>query len=330
MLGLAVGVLATPLRRSLLKPWIYLGAAIALGMAAPSIVWQSQHHWPFLELGQAGMNGKNIALSPLGFFGQQVLFAGPLTLPVWLAGLWLYSTRPPLPAARAFAIAYVIAAVLFYVLHGKAYYLTPIYPTIFAGGAVALDRWLKPAWLRNTFLGLVAVGGALLSPFAIPVLPVQDYIAYSTTLGFNQPAFERGKLGVLPQQYADMFGWHAMAAKVAAAYHGLPPADQAKAVFLGANYGEAGAIDVFGPPLGLPPAISGHNNYYLWGPRNAGAVLIVLGDPRGISRFYGSVQTVGRIDTPYAMPYETDLPVNILRDPKVPLTTLWPMLKHYE
>jgi 4-amino-4-deoxy-L-arabinose transferase-like glycosyltransferase len=332
LLGMAVGVIATPLRRSLLKPWIYLGAAIALGMAAPSIVWQSQHDWPFIELGKAGMNGKNLALSPLEFLGEQVLFAGPLTLPVWLAGLWRFSVRPPLPATRAFAIAYFVAAVLFYVLHGKAYYLTPIYPTVFAGGGLALEAWLRPRALRAAVLAVVAIGGAALSPFAIPILPVDAYIRYAAALGLTQPALERGSLGVLPQQYADMFGWREMAARVAAVYQALPPADRARAVFFGRNYGEAAAIDIYGPALGLPPAISAHNNYYLWGLRgHDGSVLIVAGgDPAEMAKAYGSIEVAGRIDTPYAMPYETNLPIYVLRDPKVSLAPLWPTLKHYE
>jgi hypothetical protein len=123
-----------------------------------------------------------------------------------------------------------------------------------------------------------------------------------------------------------------MAAKVAAVYQALPPADRTRAAFFGRNYGEAAAIDIYGRALGLPPAISGHNNYYLWGPGRAdGSVIIVAGgDPAQMAKVYSSIQVAGRIDTPYAMPYETNIPIYVLRQPRVSMVQLWPMLKHYE
>src|ERR1700722_14992925 len=123
--GLAVGVVATPLRRSFLRPWLYAGALIALAFAAPSIIWQAAHGWPFLELGKAGVTAKNLVLSPLAFFGQQILFVGPVAALIWLAGLWRWSVKPSMPELRVFPIAYAVTAVLFYGLHGKANYLAP-------------------------------------------------------------------------------------------------------------------------------------------------------------------------------------------------------------
>jgi hypothetical protein len=168
---------------------------------------------------------------------------------------------------------------------------------------------------------------------AIPVLSEKAFIAYSTMLGLapSATAAEHQKLGLLPQHFADQHGWPEMAAQVAAVYNALPPADRAKAVFLGVDYGEAAAIDIFGRPLGLPPAISGHNNYYLWGPQaHDGSVLIVLGPYwGGLLPAYAQVEVAGEIDNPYAMPYETG-PIYVLRDPKVPFSLLWPRLKHYE
>jgi hypothetical protein len=123
-----------------------------------------------------------------------------------------------------------------------------------------------------------------------------------------------------------------MAEKVSAAYNALPPDERAKAVFFGRNYGEAAAIDVYGPALRGPPAISGHNNYYLWGPRGFdGSVTIVVGgDPVQYARSFRSVERVGELDSPYAMRSETLIPVYVLRDPGVPLATAWPTLKHYD
>jgi hypothetical protein len=165
----------------------------------------------------------------------------------------------------------------------------------------------------------------------LPILPVDTFIRYQKAIGFMPSAGERQVLGVLPQYYADMFGWQEMAEKIAAVYRSLPPEDRVRAVFYGENYGEAAAIDVLGKPLGLPPAIAGHNNYYVWGPRgHDGSVVIKIGgNPQHYAELFRSVELVGRITTPYAMPYETDQPIYVLRGMKVPLADYWPNVKRY-
>ena len=334
LLGLAVGVILTPLRRSLLQRWIYLGAAIALVIAAPSMVWQAMHGWPFLELSTTAVNGKNLALTPLEFFGQQVLFVGPAAAPVWLAGLWRFSTRPKPAELRAFPIAYGVMAALFLALHGKAYYIVPIYPVLLAGGAVAIEQRLSWKPLRGAVLATVTVIGVLLAPLALPILPPEKYASYAASLGIPTGAAssEHGQQGPLPPQLAGMFGWPEMAASVSAVYNALPSGERAHAVFYGRDYGEAAALDIFGPALQGPPVVAGNNNYYLWGPGQFdGSVVIVLdGDVRPLMNNYGSIQVVGRIDNPFAQSWEAHMPIYVLRKPHLSLRTLWPHLKHYE
>ena len=121
-----------------------------------------------------------------------------------------------------------------------------------------------------------------------------------------------------------------MAEKVAAVYNALPPDQRAKAVFFGRDYGEAAAIDIYGRPLGLPPAISGQNNYYLWGMMgHDGSVIIVLAnDLKELNAAYQNVIVAGRLDNPYAMPYETNIDIVVASGLKVPFP--WERLKHYE
>jgi hypothetical protein len=334
LVGLAFGVVATPLRRSLARPWIYAGAALALAMALPNVVWQAMHGWPFLEIGGAGAAGKNVQHSPLGFLLQQAVFVGPVSAPVWLVGLWRLAARPPRPQLRALAIAYVVLAAIFVVAHGKAYYLAPIYPVLFAAGAVAWEAWLRRPIARWGAIAIVAVPGLVTAPAALPLLPPDALVAYLKAIGLSPKATqtESMKLSALPQYFADMFGWREMAAAVSAVYRDLPPDERAQAVFFGANYGEAAALEVYGPPLGGPPAISGHNSYFLWGPNGAsGAVVITLAVDAGrFARFYDDVRAVGRVDNAYAMPYETGLTIWVLRRPRAPLAEMWSALKHYE
>jgi hypothetical protein len=241
--------------------------------------------------------------------------------------------RPRYAAYRAFPIAYVVLFAVFVAAHGKANYLTAIYPILLAGGAVFIEGKLHATAARGAALAAVALAGALLAPLAVPALSEATYIAYARAIGLapSATAGERLKLGSLPQHFADMHGWPQMAAKVAGVYNALPPADRAKAVFFGGNYGEAAAIDVFGRPLGLPPAISGHNNYYLWGPQgHDGSVVIAIGgDRKHLLTEFRQVDVAGQIDSPYAMPYETDQPIYVLRGMKMPMKTMWPSVKNY-
>ena len=136
----------------------------------------------------------------------------------------------------------------------------------------------------------------------------------------------------MPQQLSDMFGWREMAEKVSAVYNALPPDQRARAVFLGRNYGEAAAIDIYGPALHGPPPISTHNNYYLWGPRghDGSIVIAVGGDPVQYTRDYQSVERVGELTCPYARRDETNIPIYMLRDRHIPFATAWAGLKHYD
>jgi hypothetical protein len=331
LVALAVGLLATPQRRSLLRPWVYLGALLAGLLVLPNLLWQQAHGWPFLELGQAAAGGKNIEMSPPAFLLQQIIITGPLATVVWLCGLWAGVVRPKPAVALTFPIAWVILFLLFDASHGKAYYLSAIYPALLALGAVRIEEWFGNAIARAAVLAGVGVAGLLAAPLTLPILPVDVFIRYQKSIGFVPSAGEHQTLGLLPQYFADMFGWQEMAEQVASVYWSLPVQDRTRAVFYGNNYGEAAAIDVFGRRLGLPPAISGHNNYYIWGPQghDGSVIIIVGGSTQHYAELFSSFEIAGRIATPYAMPYETDQPIYVLRGMKIPLQDYWPTVKAY-
>ena len=335
MAALAVGAVATPLRRSLARPWLYAGAALALALALPNVLWQALHGWPFLEIASADLGGKSAGRSPLGLLLQQALFVGPISALVWLAGLWRLAVRPSHPELRALAIAYVVLLAIVIVANGKAYYVTPVYPALFAAGGVAWEAWLKRPTARWIVVAVVVVVPGLFAvPTVLPILSPDALVAYMQAGGLSPKATqtESGKLSALPQYFADMFGWREMAAAVSAVYRDLPPDERAQAVFFAPNYGEAAALDIYGPALGGPPAISGHNSYFLWGTRGAsGEVVITLGrDAAGFGRLYEDIRAVGRIDSAYAMPFENGLTIWVLRRPRAPLAGNWGAFKHYD
>ncbi|MDQ6765952.1 MAG: glycosyltransferase family 39 protein, partial [Verrucomicrobiota bacterium] len=278
--GLAAAVLLTPERRHLLQPWIYLGALLAAAVALPNILWQIRHGWPTLELLQnIAHSNKNVVLGPAQFIAQQVLIMNPASLPLWLGGLvWLLAARDG-RCYRLLAFAYLITLAEFMVMHGKHYYLAPIYPMLFAAGAVGAERlfaarfqWIKPALVA----AMVALA-AVISPTLLPLLPPAKLLAYMRAIHFEPPRTETSHTAALPQLFADQFGWEEMVASIARAYANLSPQDQERVGIFCQNYGQAGAVDFFGPKYNLPPAISGHQNYYFWSPRGyTGEILLVL------------------------------------------------------
>ena len=171
---------------------------------------------------------------------------------------------------------------------------------------------------------------ALTAPLFLPVLPIDTFIAYQRAIGLKPSTGERLRLGELPQYYADMFGWPEMAATVGKAYQALPPDERKRAVFFAWNYGDAAAIDFFGGPWGLPPAISGHENYFLWGPRGAdGSIVLILGGRRRrLLEMFRTVEPVGQVDIPRDA-RGIGQTLWLCRDIREPIEEVWPRLRHF-
>jgi hypothetical protein len=333
--GIFVALLLTPERRHFAGKWIWLGGLIAFAIALPNILWQAWHHWPTYELlNNIAHSDKNVALNPVQFIAQQIVFMNPGTLPLWVAGLvWLFGSRDG-RRYRALGIIYLITLAEFIVLHGKSYYLAPAYPMLFAAGGVAVERVFaaRLKWLKPVLLSAIFVTGALCAPLALPILPPDKLVAYMRATHLQLPRTETSHTAALPQLFADQFGWEQMVGSVAHVYHHLRPEDEKRAAIFCQNYGQAGAIDFFGPKLGLPPAISGHQNYFLWGPRDwTGEVVLVLDtDYEDERKLFASVQDLGQIvSSPWAMPFERRTHIFLCRDLKAGVQEFWPRAKKW-
>lgn len=230
-------------------------------------------------------------------------------------------------------MAWIFVAAVIVTLSPRVYYLFPAFPLLFAAGAVIWETWLKrPQFSRwkLAWIALTVVTSTMLAPLAIPVLPPEMYIRYTKALRLAPPAIETHRLGPLPQIFADQFGWEEMAATVARVYSNLPADVRSKTAIFGQNYGQAGAIDLFGPKYGLPPAISGHQSYYLWGPRGytGESVIVMEGRQEELESRFASVQKVASVYHPYSMPYE-HFDVFYCRGLKQPLNEIWPQVKNW-
>jgi hypothetical protein len=331
--GLVAGLLLTPLRKSFAQRNLWLGGVIAALIFLPNILWEISLRWPTLEFLENAVKYKNAILTPWQFFAAQLQLT-TAAVPVWVAGLWFFFFHPRGKTYRALGWAYIIIFATLYALHGKGYYLLPAYPMLLGAGGVCLEDALarRPwQWLRPALIAVMLALGAVSAPMAIPLLPVETFVRYAAWLGIENPKEERHEMGRLPQFYADMFGWRNMAEQVAAVFHGLPQEDQAHAAIFAWNYGDAGAIDYYGPGLKIPNAISGHNNYYLWGPgpSDPQVAIVIGGSSEYARRMFRDVRAAGLITEPNAMPFENNLTIWVCRQPTMPLREFWPMLKHY-
>ena len=333
--AIVIGLLLTPQRKYLFNRWVWIASAIAFAFLLPYVLWNAANGWPTLEFWSTYTNGHANPASALGFLYQQIATMNPLTLPLWLAGLYYYFfTRAGKPY-RVFGWAFVILYILFTISRAKLYFLAPAYPMLFAAGSLLIEQFVhKPhlGWLKPAYISLLILTGLLLAPIAMPILPPALYGRVMGFVGGDAGIKVEDRVTTqLPQQLADRFGWDTMVATVAHVYNTLPPNEKAQACIIAQNYGEAGAIDLYGPQYNLPPAISGHNSYYLWGPGTCtGKVIISIGFSfADLQTAFRNVNQAAMITCTYCMPAENNLPVYVSLNPKVSLKAIWLRIKHY-
>lgn len=302
--GLIVGLALTPHRRVFASKWFWLGCLAACLIFLPHLVWLIHNHFPFLEYEHnIRMTTRDIRRGPVAFLLDQAFILNPVSALLWIGGLvWTLFTRAG-SSYRILAWTFLVVLGVLMIAQGKNYYVSPVYPMMFAAGAVAFTQWIRNAWLRGAYTTLLAASGVVLAPLSLPLLPPETYLRYQHAIGITPIKAENQPTGRLPQFFADEFGWEDMVRKSAAVYWSLPPAERARTAIFANSWGEAAAIDYFGPKYGLPRAISAHNSYWLWGPRDYdGSTMIILGsDGAGDREHFQTVIDSGqKTDNPWS------------------------------
>jgi hypothetical protein len=336
--GVVVGLLLTEQRPTFLNPWIWLGGLAAFVIFSPNLLWNLRYDWPFLQLIRAiRAEGRDVILGPLPFFSQQLLVVNPFAAPVWLAGLFALLFWRPLRPYRALGWAYLVSYTVIFLQHGKNYYLAPVYPMLFAAGAVAIDSVLgelpsRRAWLKPVIVSVVLLSGAYLSPIVVPMFSPERFLAYTKTLPFKLPVNEHSHTRApLPQWYSDQFGWKEIADETAVAWNRIPQAERSDCGIFAQDYGQAGAIDFFGRREGLPGAMSGDRTYWIWGPHNySGNCMIVLDDRKEVlESYWNQVEFIGR-SAPNLYALEQQIPVFLCKGKTFDSwANVWPHLKRW-
>jgi len=341
LLGLLAGVVVTPHRHFLKSRYLWLGVLACAVISLPNLLWQVRNHFPFLELiHNVRMSHRDVVRTPVAFVADQAMIMNPVLFPLWAGGLaWLfYGWGNHASDPRRYRLlywTYIVVLGTFIVLKAKNYYVVPIYPMLFAGGAVGLERITRESRIgtvtRSIYVALVIAAGALLAPMASPVLSPESFLRYQAALGLKPPEIEHQQTGPLPQWFADEFGWPEMVEKVARVYNSLPPEERARTAIFSNGWGEAAAVDFYGPRYGLPQAISKHNSYWIWGPgKYDGSTMIILrSGGRNEPKMFGSVERVGHVEHPYARRDEF-FDILLCRQPKSSLQEIWPRLKLFD
>lgn len=328
-------IIFTPERKFFKDKFFWGGMFLAGLIFLPYAIWNASNDYPTLEFMQNAIKYKISEMTPLGFFSEQIINTNPFSSLIWLGGLLYILFSKRMQKFKAAGFIYVFAFLFLALQNSKPYYLAAAYPLLFASGAAAISEFTERKsfkWLKPVVLIYAVTAGLIVMPLAIPVLSPVSLIKYSASLGITPGSAEKSKLGVLPQHFADRFGWEEMTEKVAAVYNSLTPAEKQRTGIFARNYGEAGALNYYGKKFGLPRCMSGHNSHWLWGPVSDSIEnLIIIGDFEAdeLEESFGDFRLIDKTSNPYAMPYENDLPIFLCRKLKKSIRELWPGTKMY-
>jgi 4-amino-4-deoxy-L-arabinose transferase-like glycosyltransferase len=298
-LGIVGGVLLSDARKYLLSKWLWLGVAISVSLFLPNLIWQSQHHFISLDF-LKHLHERDVRQGrSKGFLvGQVLLCINLITVPLAAMGLWFLSAKEQRKRYAAVAWMVIVTFVLFWVAKARFYYTAPIYPVLLAAGSVAFGNWrnTSKASSAKSVIALrwtvIALNGAVMAFFVMPIAPFGG-------AGWRLTS-------KLHDQFREQIGWTDLADNVARVYNSLPAEERARTGILTGNYGEGGALNLYGPSRGLPVAMSGTNSFWYRGydKREPQAVIVVGLEKDEVDANFASCFVAGKNTNPYGVENE--------------------------
>jgi Dolichyl-phosphate-mannose-protein mannosyltransferase len=321
--GIVGAVLLTSARRYLRSPWLWCGIAISILIFLPNLIWQVHHNFISLDFLKF-IHARDVRAGRTSGYLLHQLWVGanPVTLPIWLAGLYYFFFVPDGKRYRAIGWMYVITLVLFAIAKGRDYYVSPAYPMLLAGGAAWISQWLatqpepRAITVRSTTWHSLAISGVCVAALVMPIpSPRSRWFAIADKVNGGN--------------FNEQFGWHEMIAEIARVRDSLPAQDRAHLGILTGDAGQAGAVNMWGPAYGLPNAISGSNSNWLRGYGNPPPeTLITVGiKKQELDRVFESVEWAGHFESRYgvvnsAVGSERE-DVFVCRGPREPWPKFW-------
>jgi 4-amino-4-deoxy-L-arabinose transferase-like glycosyltransferase len=296
-LGIAGSVLLTQTRKHLASKWLWIGVALSILVWLPNVLWQAQNHFISLDFLRA-IHERDVRIGRTQGFLREQLKLTLLSTPLCIAGLYFYMLSKAGSRFRMLGWMYVVPLLLFAVAKGRWYYLAGAYPMLYAAGSVWLEQWLRSvgkgwAGAMRVFIGTaLAADIILLALIAIPMAQVNSAL-------WKFASKNNGDL-------VEELGWPELVQAVVKIRDSLPEQERSRVGILAANYGEAGAINLYGPGYGLPEVISGVNSFWVRGYGNPPPeTLIVLGHSRSfLERSFDSCELAGHTPNPYGIENE--------------------------
>ena len=336
--ALVVALLLTSRRKWLISKWPLCAVIIAFAICTPFLVWQSIHAWPLIKYWQS-YSVTRPHLEALPSLIEQIFYLNPVTLPIWILGLFYLLFHPQGKKYRILGLMFLVLQFLYVgILQMPSRFLASAYfPLLTAGAVFTEDLITKFAthhfnwnWLKPILAISILINGIRLAPVALPILPAPALMRYA----IEQAGTLMQPSSLLLETLQTRSGWPEMTQQIASVYRSLPKAERRKCVIYTSFYFEAGAINFFGKDYGLPAAVSNHLSYQIWGlGKYSGEVVIAFGytfNPSRLSLFFDEVEDTGiMISNPYGMHFEKNLPVYICRKPKIPLKEVWNQLASY-
>lgn len=344
--GLVVALLLTSRRKSFITRWPWLAALIVIAICTPYIIWQVTYDWPLLKYWQnyAAFRPHNDTLQ---FFQLQTLALNPVTLPIWLMGIYYLLFHREGKKYRVLGLMHLVLLIsISWVMKLEFRQITSSYFPLLAAGAVFLEKTIALpqfrriflGWIKPVYAGILLLSSILIAPSCLPMLPLPVLEKYLNVTTYSPvSSFER--LSEIPFRFAFRLGWPEMVKEIADVYYRLPESDREKCIIWASDYPEASAIDLFGKTYGLPNAISNHLSYQIWGPgEKSGEVAIVFG--KGyfspmftkiwLSGIFKEVEHVAMIPGhKYSVSFEKDLPVFVCRKPRMNFKKAWEMFEDF-
>ncbi|RPJ20222.1 MAG: phospholipid carrier-dependent glycosyltransferase [Chloroflexi bacterium] len=328
VIGLIVAVLLTEARKYLRSKWLYLGAALALLIFLPNLIWQIQHDFVSLDYLSA-IHARDIEWGRgEGFVIRQFYdVTNTFSLPLWTVGLSLCLFGASMKRFRALGWMFIITFALFLINQGRPYYTGPSYVMLLAAGAVGLENWLETRTERmrrvgsGLLWGMQVIGGLIFIIAIKPIAPI------------NSPLWE--VTSNLNREVVEMVGWQDLSAQVARIYQSIPDSEKPRTTILAGNYGEAGALDLYRDEYGLPPVITGANSmwYRGYGDPEPETVIVVGFERSQAGHFFKQCDSVGMVTNQYGVKNEETshhTGLYICRQPQQPWNVMWRQMQWFQ
>jgi Dolichyl-phosphate-mannose-protein mannosyltransferase len=310
--GLMIGLLLTYQRKIFINPSFWKALIISLILLSPNIIWQVINHFPVFQHMKVLTANQLDNNSSLGFLRSQIMFffgSLPLTIAALVAISYFKDFRP----YGFIGISFVAVLSLFAFMKAKDYYAVGIYPVMLAFGSVYLDSILSKKWravVLPVLIGFNFVIFLLTLKIVYPIFsPAEIRENAKTFEKFGLLRWEDGKNHNLPQDFADMLGWHEMADKSLAAYNMIPANEREKTLVICYNYGEAGALNYFNRKK-MPEAYAYNTDYIYWMPRlkKIENILLVGKNPgEKVTSQFKECKLIGAVENSYAREFNTEI-----------------------